>query len=81
MQPKLLDHAKQSAKNALKTTSKKVIQKAPEATGGLIDKIELKNSEKFQNRIIQKQLQMSTIKKYLKKDTYLHMKDKKLLMV
>ena len=47
MQPKLLDHAKQSAKNALKTTSKKVIQKAPEATGGLIDKIELKNSEKF----------------------------------
>ena len=31
-----IDHAKQSATNALKTTSKKVIKKTAEATGDLI---------------------------------------------
>ena len=31
-----LDHAKQSATDALKTASKRVIQKTPEATGDLI---------------------------------------------
>ena len=34
---KLLDHAKQSATNALKTNSKNVIRKIVEATGDLID--------------------------------------------
>ena len=33
---KLLDHAKKSAIDALKTTSKRVIQKTAEATGDLI---------------------------------------------
>ena len=33
----LLDHAKQSATDVLKTNSKRVIQKTPEATGNLID--------------------------------------------
>ena len=33
---KLLDHAKQSATDALKTTSKRVIQKTAEETGNLI---------------------------------------------
>ena len=33
---KLLDHAKQSATDALKTNSQRVIPKAAEATGGLI---------------------------------------------
>ena len=33
---KLLDHAKQSATDALKITSKRVIQKTAEATGDLI---------------------------------------------
>ena len=33
---KLIDHAKQSATDALKTTSKKVIQKTADATGDLI---------------------------------------------
>ena len=33
---KLLDHAKQSATEALKTTSKKLIQKTTEATGDFI---------------------------------------------
>ena len=32
----LLDHAKQSAADALKTSSKRVIQKTAEATGDLI---------------------------------------------
>ena len=35
--PKILDHAKQSATDALKTSSKWVIQKTEEATGDLID--------------------------------------------
>ena len=34
--PKLLDHVKKSATDALKTTSKSVIHKTVEATGGLI---------------------------------------------
>ena len=35
---KLLDYAKQSATDAFKTTSKRVIQKTAEATGDLIGK-------------------------------------------
>ena len=34
--PKVIDHAKKSTTNALKTVSKKAIQKAAEATGDLI---------------------------------------------
>ena len=34
---KLLDHAKESATDALKTSSKRVTQKTAEATGDLID--------------------------------------------
>ena len=34
---KLLDHVEQSATDTLKSTSKRVIQKAAEATGDLID--------------------------------------------
>ena len=37
MRQKRLDHAKQSAIDALKTSSKRVIQKTAEATGDLID--------------------------------------------
>ena len=37
MRQKLLDHVKQSATDALKTSSKRVIQKTAEATGDLID--------------------------------------------
>ena len=36
MRKKLLDHAKKSATDALKTSSKRVIQKIAEATGDLI---------------------------------------------
>ena len=35
---KLLDHAKKSARDALKTSSKRVIQKTTKATGDLIGK-------------------------------------------
>ena len=79
---KFLDNAKQSAKDALKTTSKNVVQKTAETTGDLIgDKISNKVTKISKNsqQIIQRQLQMSIIRKYLKKDTYLQKKDKKLL--
>ena len=80
---KLIDHTKQSATDALKTSSKRVIQKTAEATGILIgNKIANKTMEvsKIYNRIIHRQLQMSMIKKYLKKNMYLQKKDKKLMM-
>ena len=51
-----------------------MIQKISEATGDLIrNKIadEITKSQKVCHRIIKKQLQMSTIKKYLKKDMHL----------
>ena len=38
-------------------------------------------NKKNHNKIIQKQLQTRMIKKYLKKDMYLHKKDKKLLTI
>ena len=68
---KLLDHAEQSATDALR----KVIQKTTEA-----NKIANKTT-KVQNRIIKKQLQIKMIKKYLKKNIYLQKKDRKLLMI
>ena len=43
--------------------------------------IELPQSQEVDCRIIQKQLQMNIIKTYLKKDIYLHKKDRKLLMI
>ena len=57
-----------SATDALKTTSKRVIQKTAETA---TDMIANKIAEKIHNKIIQKQLQMSMIKKHLKKDIYL----------
>ena len=38
---KLLDHAKKSAADALKTSSKRVIKKTADATGGLIDNLDI----------------------------------------
>ena len=61
---KLLDHAKNSATNPYKVSSKRDIEKTAEASLFLI----------------QKQLQMSIIRKYLKKDLYLQKKRKKILM-
>ena len=57
----LLDHAKQSARDALKTTSKRVIQKKVEAAGDLIG---IKIAQVMYRKITQKQLQMNIINKY-----------------
>ena len=43
--------------------------------------IELQNSQKLHNKVIQKQLQMSVIKKYLKKNLYLQKKKQKIIMI
>ena len=59
---------------------KRAIQKIAEATGDLIGDNIAERIRKFQNipnRIIQKYLQMSMIKKYLKKGMYLQKKYKK----
>ena len=42
--------------------------------------IKLRGFQKIYNKIIQRELKMVMIKKYLKKDMYLKKKDKKLLM-
>ena len=62
MRQKIFDHAKQSATNVLKTSSKRVIL--------LVIKLLIKfqKFQKIDNKIIPKQLQMRMIKKYLKKD-------------
>ena len=52
--------------DAIKTSSKTVIQNTAEATGNLIGKRSAKKSQMFQqtqNKILQRQLQMSIIKK------------------
>ena len=52
---KLLDHGKQSATDALKTATKRAIQKTSEATGDLIPKKIAENClKKFTKKIIQK---------------------------
>ena len=73
--PKPLDHVKQFETDVLMH----LIQKTPAVTGILIDNkllIKLQESEKLHNRVIQKQLQMSMIKKYLKKDISLKERQK-----
>ena len=87
---KLHDYAKKSATDALKSSSKRVIQITAEATGDLIgnkisDKeittVELQKLQIIHNKIIQGQLQVKMIKKYLKKDTYIQKKDKRFLII
>ena len=91
MYQKLIDHAKKSAADAGKTASKGAIQKTAEAIYDLIgNKIvdvvansynaEQGKSQKIHNKIIQKQLQTSTIRKYLKKNIYPQKKYKKILI-
>ena len=78
-----LDHAKKCPTVALNTTSKWVIEKTAEATGGFIgNKVapRIKKFHKVQTKIIQKQLQISMMKKSLKKDIYLQKKGSKLLI-
>ena len=80
----VLDNAKQSATDALKTTSKRVIQKTAKATGNLTgNKIANKNTRVSKNsqKNNSEKVKYDVIKKYLKKDTYLQNKDKKLLII
>ena len=69
-----LDHAKQSATDVLETATKRAVKKASETTDDFIFRnllIKLQKPRKLCSRIIQKQLQMSMIKRYLKKDIYI----------
>ena len=81
---KPLDYAKQPATDALKTSSKSVIQKTAEATDDLVG-IEIANritkSQKVHYRLIQEQLQMNMLKKYQKKDIYLQKIYRKSLII
>ena len=81
---KCLDHAKKSATNALKTSSKRVIQKVAGETGDLIgNKISnritnvSKNSQQNNSETVTNKLDKETPKE---KYVYLQKKDKKLLM-
>ena len=78
-----IDNAERSATNAFRTSSKRVIQKTAEASGGLIgNKIAnritkvSKNSQQNNLKTIKKQQE----KEILKKDTNLQKRDKKVLM-
>ena len=77
---KLLDSAKKSATDSIKTTSKRAIQKIAEATGDLIsnkiaDKITSVSKESL------KELQNNETEADVpKKDTYLQKKDNQLLI-
>ena len=81
---KLLDHPKQSARDALKTSSKSVIQKTAEATGDLIgNKIADKNTKVSKNP---EENNLETVTnendKKKPKERYISpKKDKKLLML
>ena len=76
----LIDSAKKSAADAIKTASKRAIHETAEATGDLIDN---KIADKFTStstELHSKNLQIKLIMKYQRKDIYLHEKDNKLLM-
>ena len=57
---KLLDHSKQSATDALKSASKRAIQKTAEATGD----IKLGKLQNLYQRIIQKQIKKENLRKF-----------------
>ena len=86
---KLLDSAKKSTIDAIKTTSKRVIQKTAEATGDLIGNI---IADKITNVLKKSSAELRSTKMHAKnddanseievakKDTYLQKKENKLLM-
>ena len=80
---KLLDHAKQSETDVIKTSEKEELKKQPKhVVMCLVIKLLIKSQklQKIKNKVIQRQLKMSMIKKYVMKDIDLQKKDKKLLM-
>ena len=60
----------------LKLLHKETIQKTVEASGDLIGNRIANKIKKIRNKLIQKQSQTSTIRNYLKKDTYLQKRGK-----
>ena len=72
-------YLKKSTTGAIKTASKRAIQKPAEATGDLIDN---KIADKLKNHSenLHKVMKLIMKWKYQKKDTYLQKKDNKLLM-
>ena len=79
----VIDHAKQSASDALKTASKIVIQKTAKATGYLIGNkllIKLQKSWKIHQSVILTNI-LNIVEKYIEKDIYLQSKDRNLLMI
>ena len=79
---KLLDSAKKSTTDAIKTASKRVIQKTAEATGDLLGK---KIAYKVTNIFKKPAMDLHSKEEYVeittrKKDTYLQNKHNKLLM-
>ena len=77
---KILDHAKQSATDSYKTTSTIQSNSKSSRNDWLFDceqncwKTKLQKSQEIHNKIIQRQLQIRMIKKYLKEDIYLQKK-------
>ena len=77
---KVLDHAKQSATDAYETTSTIQSNSKSSRNDWWFDceqncwKTTLQKSQETHNKIIQRQLQIIMIKKYLKKDIYLQKK-------
>ena len=78
---KLLDHAKHQTHLKLLQISNPKNSTNNWWFGNKIDSKIMGVSKKIHNKIIQRQLQMNMIKKYLKKDTYLQKKDRKLLII
>ena len=81
---KLLDHTTESATDALKNTSKILIQKAAEVTGDLISNNIVNNTTGVSENWQQNNSETVTNehgKKYLKKDANFLKKDRKLLLI
>ena len=79
--PKLVDTAKKSATDAIKTTSKRAIQKTAEANGDLVgNKICNKITSASKNHTMQKYSQMKLIMKHQKRYIFPQKKGNKLLM-
>ena len=78
---KFADTAKKSAANAIKTASKRAIQKTADATGDLVViKLLIRLQVYQKNHTMKKCSQMELIMKYRKKDIFLQKKGNKLLM-
>ena len=78
---KLVDTAKKSATDTIKTASKTAIQKTAEATGDLIGiKLLIRLQVYQKNHTMKKYSQMKLIMKYQKRDIFIQKKRNKLLM-